>query len=66
MPVTLNLGGIVFNDFEIPESMPFGGDQKLNVHKLPGGAASSTPWDRMKTRLAGRVAFEVRVLNNAA
>jgi hypothetical protein len=37
MAITLTLGGIVFNDFEIPENINFGGDQRLVVHKLPGG-----------------------------
>src|SRR5690348_7393804 len=37
MAVTLTLGGVVFQDFEIPESINFGGDQQLVVHKLPGG-----------------------------
>lgn len=38
MAVSLTLGGIAFNDFEIPESINFGGQQRLAVHKLPGGA----------------------------
>lgn len=37
MAVTLTLGGVVFTGFEIPESINFGGEQKLTVHKLPGG-----------------------------
>ena len=37
MAVTLTLGGVVFTGFEIPETINFGGDQKLTVHKLPGG-----------------------------
>jgi hypothetical protein len=37
MTVTLSLGGVVFQGFEIPETINFGGDQKLVVHKLPGG-----------------------------
>lgn len=37
MAVTLTLGGVVFTGFEIPESINFGGEQKLAVHKLPGG-----------------------------
>jgi hypothetical protein len=37
MAVTLTLGGVVFAGFEIPETINFGGDQKLTVHKLPGG-----------------------------
>ena len=31
------LGSIVFTDLEIPERVPFGGDQALAVHKLIGG-----------------------------
>ena len=38
MTVTLTLGGIVFQDFEVPDSIRIGGDQALVVHKLPGGA----------------------------
>lgn len=37
MAVTLTLGGVVFQGFEIPESINFGGQQMLAVHKLPGG-----------------------------
>lgn len=37
MDVTLSLGGVVFTGFEIPETINFGGEQKLTVHKLPGG-----------------------------
>lgn len=35
----LSLGGIVFQvgDYSPPAEMPFGGEQKLIVHKLPGG-----------------------------
>lgn len=33
----LVLGGIVFKDYEIPESVRFGGHQRLAVHKLLGG-----------------------------
>jgi hypothetical protein len=33
----LTLGGVVFQDFEIPESINFGGAQALVVHELPGG-----------------------------
>lgn len=36
--VALRLGSVTFRDFEIPESLPFGGEQALVVHKLPGGA----------------------------
>ena len=39
MPDTiLSLAGIVFQDFEVPESINFGGQQRLAVHKLIGGA----------------------------
>jgi hypothetical protein len=38
MAVTLTLGGIVFQDFEVPERINFGGEQMLAVHKLPGGS----------------------------
>jgi hypothetical protein len=37
MTVTLTLGGVVFADFEIPDSISSGGEQMLTVHKLPGG-----------------------------
>ncbi|HZT82085.1 MAG TPA: hypothetical protein VFA26_17795 [Gemmataceae bacterium] len=37
MAVTLSLGGVVFHDFEVPESINFGGGQSLAVHSLPGG-----------------------------
>jgi hypothetical protein len=33
----LVLGTIVFTGFEIPESMPLGGEQMLAIRKLPGG-----------------------------
>jgi len=32
------LGSVAFADFEVPESIRFGGAQKLAVHRLPGGA----------------------------
>jgi len=56
MAVTLNLGGVVFQDFEIPESINFGGDQKLVVHKLPGGGRSINPMgpDDADIRWSGR------------
>ncbi len=38
MTVILTLGGVIFQDFEIPESIGTGGDQALVVHKMPGGA----------------------------
>lgn len=38
MTVTLTLGGVAFNDFEVPESINSGGDQMLVAHKLIGGA----------------------------
>lgn len=37
MSVTLTLGGVVFQGFEIPESINSGGEQMLVVHKQPGG-----------------------------
>jgi hypothetical protein len=37
MAVTLTLGGVVFQDFGIPETINSGGDQMLAVHKMPGG-----------------------------
>jgi len=33
----LTLGDVVFSEFEIPESLPLGGDHMLAEHKLPGG-----------------------------
>lgn len=33
----LTLGGISFYQFEVPESIPFGGEQRLAVHELVGG-----------------------------
>jgi hypothetical protein len=38
MAALLTLGGIVFQGFEVPESISTGGEQALVVHKLPGGA----------------------------
>jgi hypothetical protein len=38
MTTTLTLGQFPFNDFEIPSSIHFGGDQRLAVRKLVGGA----------------------------
>lgn len=35
---TLQLGDFTFSRFEIPEHIPFGGDQKLIIHELVGGA----------------------------
>lgn len=34
----LVLGGIVFKEYEIPESLKFGGSQTAAVHKLIGGS----------------------------
>lgn len=34
----LLLGPIAFQDFEIPETLTFGGTQSLTIHRLPGGA----------------------------
>jgi hypothetical protein len=36
--VTLTLGGVVFQGFEVPETINAGGEQMLAVHKLPGGS----------------------------
>ena len=33
----LNLGGVAFDDFEVPGRMVFGGAQQLAVHRLIGG-----------------------------
>lgn len=38
MDVTLTLESVEFSGLEIPESLPFGGEQKLTVHELIGGA----------------------------
>jgi hypothetical protein len=38
MAVVLTLGPLIFTDFEVPESIPFGGEQMLVVKKLVGGA----------------------------
>jgi hypothetical protein len=35
--ITLVLGDFTFQDMEIPESIPFGGDQRLSIKKLVGG-----------------------------
>ncbi|CAB3784298.1 LysM peptidoglycan-binding domain-containing protein [Pararobbsia alpina] len=37
MSITLALGDFTFQDMEIPESIPFGGSQRLSVKKLVGG-----------------------------
>jgi len=37
MPVFLTLGQVTFQNFEIPESINFGGGQSLSVKKLIGG-----------------------------
>lgn len=37
MTVRLKLGSFTFKNTEIPESIPFGGDQELVVHRLVGG-----------------------------
>ena len=31
------LGEVVFGDMEVPATIPWGGKQHLNIHKLPGG-----------------------------
>ncbi len=35
--VTLLLGPVVFQDFEVPSGVNFGGRQRLALHRLPGG-----------------------------
>lgn len=35
--VILTLGGIVFEDLEVPDKIPFGGKQAFKSHKLVGG-----------------------------
>lgn len=37
MTVVFTLGPLLFTDFEVPENIPFGGDQMLVVKKLVGG-----------------------------
>lgn len=37
MQTLLTLGDITFAGLEVPESLPFGGDQSLTVHQLIGG-----------------------------
>lgn len=36
--ITLLLGPIAFQDFEVPSRITFGGAQRLAIHRLPGGA----------------------------
>jgi hypothetical protein len=38
MDTVLRLGDFEFSNLEIPESIALGGDQRLAVHKFPGGA----------------------------
>lgn len=38
MAVTLTLGNVVFQGFEVPDTIRIGGEQALVVHKTPGGA----------------------------
>lgn len=38
MATSLVLGGVVFDSFELPERIVWGGAQCLTVHRLPGGA----------------------------
>src|SRR5690348_9079296 len=38
MSIVLTLESVEFSGLEVPENIPFGGDQKLNVHELIGGA----------------------------
>ena len=39
----LTLGPVVFEDFEVPEGVQFGGKQRLAVHVLPGGGRVVEP-----------------------
>ena len=36
--IALLLGPVAFQDFELPANIGFGGEQRLAVHCLPGGA----------------------------
>lgn len=36
--ITLLLGPVAFQDFEVPSQITFGGTQRLAIHRLPGGA----------------------------
>ena len=38
MATNLLLGAVVFQSFELPERIGWGGSQRLTVHRLPGGA----------------------------
>jgi hypothetical protein len=38
MIVILTLGGVIFQDFEIPETIKAGGEQKLDIKKFIGGS----------------------------
>lgn len=38
--VVVTLGGVAFEEFEVPEALPFGGSQMLAVKKLIGGQRS--------------------------
>lgn len=38
MIVILTLGGVIFQDFEIPDAIKAGGDQKLDIKKFIGGS----------------------------
>lgn len=38
MDTVLRLGDFEFSNLEVPESIPLGGDQRLVVHKHPGGS----------------------------
>lgn len=65
----LVLGPVVFQDFEVPERVRFGGEQRLAVHTLPGGGrvvdamgASEAPicWEGVFS--GGDVALRIRVI----
>ena len=37
MPSSLRLDNFAFSGLELPSRMPFGGSQRLNIHRFPGG-----------------------------
>jgi hypothetical protein len=56
MTVQLILGGVLFQDFEVPREIPFGGSQQLVVKKLVGGdrVIDAMGRDDMEIRWSGR------------
>jgi hypothetical protein len=58
----LTLGGLVFDSWSTPHQIPFGGQQAVRVHKLPGGSRVTDvlgPDER-------DIVFSGMVYNNAA